>query len=338
MNPKVWLIVFGVVAALALGGGGFYAASNHGKYREAMDGWGAKVSSIESLERRVPYPNKKNTEALAEKVESYRSSVDALEETLKSFQRPLNTTLANTNFQQLVKTRVEEFRRVAGDGGMEIDSTNEFQLGFDIYANTVPAPALVPVLDYELEAIDHLLRKLVACGVERLSEFQRDAIPGEPGGPAVQDDGPVHKYPVRFRIRGSHDTLQKLVNELANDRQFFYIVRVLKVRNESQEGAPKLTGGPSQGGFVTFQNPDTKEVASPEMLSEWGHGTAPESEVAAKAREAGFIKADQDARVLMGLEKLDAFLVVDIARFLGADELKKEEPEAETETKKKGRR
>ncbi len=338
MNSKVWLTVFGIVAALALGGGGFYAVTSHGKYREAMDSWGTKVSSIESLERRVPYPSKKNSEALAAKVESYRGAVEALEGTLKSFSRELNLTMQNTEFQQLVRRRVEEFRGVASQGGMEIDSTNEFQLGFDIYANTVPAPNLVPVLDYELEAIDHLLRKLVACGVERLSEFQRDAIPGEPGGPTAQDSGVVHKYPVRFRIRSSHDTLQKLVNELANDRQFFYIVRVLKVRNESQEGALKAAAGPNQGSFVKYENPETKEVASPGMLAEWGHGTAPDSEVAAKAREAGFIKADQDARVLMGLEKLDAFLVVDITRFLGADELRKEEPQAETETKKKGRR
>ncbi len=337
MNPKVWLIVFSVVAALALGGGGFYAASSYSNYRTAMDGWNAKISSIESLERRVPYPNKKNTEAFEEKVKSYEAAVDELYKTLESFQRPLNTTLQNTEFQRLVKTRVEEFRRAASSAGLEIESTNEFQLGFDIYANTVPSPALVPVLDYELEAIDHLLRKLLDCGVERLSEFQRDPIHGEPGGPASQESGVVQKYPIRFRIRGSHDCIQKLVNELANDRKFFYITRVLKVRNESQEGAYKTTPGP-QGGFVVYENPDTKEVASPEQLTEWGHGSAPESEVAAKAKEAGFVRAEQDARVLMGLEKLDAYFVVDITRFLDPDELKDAEPEANSETNKKGRR
>ncbi len=337
MNSKVWLTIYGGVALLVLGGGGFFAWSNYGKYKEALGGWDEKVSAIESLERRVPYPNKENSAALAAKAESYKASVGSLTETLKSFQRPLNTTLANTEFQRLVKTRVEDFRKVAAAAKMEIDASTEFHLGFENYANTVPAPELVPLLDYELEAIDHLLRKLVASGAQSLAGFERDAIPGETGASAKHDSGVVHKYPVRFRFRGSHDTLQKFVNELANDRQFFYIVRVLKVRNESVEGPLKLGGDAGGvGTFVKYENPVTKEIASPEQLAAWRADDATESQIAERAKAAGFVKADEDARVLMGLEKLDAFVVVDITRFLGRDELPEKAPEPEP--KKKGRR
>lgn len=342
MNSKVWLIVFGVVAVLVLGGGGYYAATSYGKHQEAIGGWSSKVASIESLERRVPYPNEENTEALTAKVETYKKSVSALSETLKSFNRPLNTTLANTEFQQRVKTRVEEFRKKAAEAGLEIDSSTDFQLGFDSYANTVPAPALVPVLDYELEAIDHLLRLLVDCGAEFLGGFQRDAIPGETGGAEKHESGVVHKYPVRFRFRGNHEAFQKFVNALANDRQFFYIVRVMKVRNEMSEGPLKATSASGGGSFTRFENPITKEVASPEKLAEWGADGASEAAIAEKAKAEGFIKADQDAVVLMGLEKLETFVVVDITRFLTPEELAAAAPEAEPKKgktdAKKGRR
>jgi len=334
MNSKVWLTVFGIFALLVIAGGGFYTFSSYGKYSEAMAGWDSKVSTIESLERRIPFPNEENSGVLTKEVETYKTAVKALSETLKSFQRELNMTLLNTEFQVLVKERVEKFRTAAKEGGMEIiDETTAFQLGFDGYASSVPAQELVPVLDYELEAIDHLLRKLVASGAKTLAGFERDFIPGEVGGGEKQDSGVVHKYPVRLRFRGSHETFRKFINELANDRQFFYIVRVLKVKNEVLEGPLKLSE--AGGGFVKYENPVTKEVATPEKLAEWGQGTAPDADVAAKAKEAGFIKADQDARVLMGLEQLDVFVVVDITRFLGPEELAAQAPEPE---QKKGRK
>jgi len=327
--------MFGVVAALLIGGTVFYAFSSYGSYKAAMEGWDAKVGSIQTLERKVPYPNEGNSGEVKANLDKYKAAVRQLSDTLNTFQRPLNKELANTEFQQRVKVRVEEFRQFARTGGLEIDSTAEFQLGFDSYANTLPPPELVPVLDYELEAIDHLLRTLVDCGAETISAFQRDAIPGEAGGSEKHGSGVVHKYPVRFRFDGSFETFQQFVNALANDKEFFYILRVLKVKNEAPTGALKETGDgiPS---FDRFENPTTKETATPEMLADWGADGASEADIAAKAKEAGFVKADQDARVLMGQEKISVFVVIDITRFLGPDEVEK--PEPKTEAKKGAKR
>ncbi len=333
MNSKVWLTTFGLTAFLVIAGTGFYAFSSFGKYQEALGGWDSRVSSIESLERRVPYPNEGNAEALGELVGAYRASVVSLSETLKSFQRPLNKELANTDFQQRVKKRVEDFRAFAGENGFEMVTENGFHLGFDAYAEVVPTQELVSELDYELEAIDHLLRKLVASGSKMMTSFERDPIAGEPGGPEKKPEGVVQKYPVRVRFQGSYEALQGFINELANDREFFYVVRVLKVQNANQEGPPKLS---AEGGvsFVRFENPITKEIVSPDLLNEWRSGGGTEAEVEEKAKAAGFIKADQDARVLMGQEKLNVFLVVDISRFLSPEEQTELAPKPEA---KKGR-
>lgn len=333
MNSKTWLTVFGVAAALVIGGAGFYAISSYGSYKAAMEGWDAKVGSIQTLERKAPYPNEKNSDVVKESLDRYREAVKKLSETLNTFQRPLNKELANTEFQQRVKKRVEDFRQFARTGGLEIDSTTEFQLGFDSYASSLPQPELVPVLDYELEAIDHLLRTLVDSGAETISAFQRDAIPGEIGSSGNHDSGVVHKYPVRFRFNGSFGAFQEFVNALANDKEFFYILRILKVKNQATEGALKLAadGGRS---FERYENPTTKELASPEMIAEWGIDGASQADIIAKAKEAGFVKADQDARVLMGQEKVAVYVVIDITRFLGPDEVEKPETEPKTEAKK----
>jgi len=333
MNSKVWLTTFGLTAFLVIAGTGFYAFSSFGKYQEALGGWDSRVSSIEALEKRVPYPNEGNAEALEELVGAYRASVVSLSETLKSFQSPLNKELANTDFQQRVKKRVEDFRSFAQESGFEVVAENGFHLGFDAYAEVVPTQELVSELDYELEAIDYLLRKLVASGSKMMTSFERDPIAGEPGGPERRSDGVVQKYPVRVRFQGSYEALQTFINDLANDRQFFYVVRVLKVQNANQEGPPKLS---AEGGvsFVRFENPITKEIVAPDLLNEWRSGGATEADVEAKAKAAGFVKADQDARVLMGQEKLNVFLVVDISRFLSPEEQAELAPKPEG---KKGR-
>lgn len=323
MDSKIWLVTFSIIALLLLGGTGFYAFSSYNQYSESMSSWDSKVGTIESLERRVPYPDEDNVEALKAEVEEYEKSVQGLFQSLNSFQRPLNTNLVNTEFVQLVKTRVQEFRTYAQDNGFEINPELDFQLGFDSYASALPPPDLVPILDYELEAIDRLLKKLIDAGAGNLISFERTAIPGETGAATEQDSGVVHKYPIRFRFEGSHDAFQNFVNTITNDKEFFYILRVLKVRNSEVEGPIKLTAEGGASDIPRFEDPLTKQMASYEQLVEWGYDGTPATldQVAQNAETAGFIQAKQDARVLMGQETLNVFMVVDITRFLDPAEM-----------------
>lgn len=320
MDYKVWLITFGVIAALFIGGSGFYAFSGYSKYSEAMQNWDSQVGTIESLERRVPYPKKANSEELKGIVAEYENSVEELFQSLNSFQRELNVTLQSAEFLRLVSEKVQAYRALASDSGMEITDATEFQMGFDLYSSAIPPQELVPVLDYELEAIDYLLKSLVEAGVSKLDSFERDPIPGEPGAPAEQVSSVVHKYPVRMRFSGNHDSFQTLINQLANDKSFFYIVRVLKVTNEMTDGPVKLTGGP-QTALPSFVNPTTQEVADLTTLEEWGYPDVSDAELAQRAGESGFVSSQNDARVLMGQENLNVFMVVDITRFISPDEV-----------------
>jgi hypothetical protein len=194
----------------------------------------------------------------------------------------------------------------------------------------IPPQELVPYLDFELEAIDHLLRALVRNGADRLVTFDRDPIAGEPGGAETTKGAVVHKYPVRIRFQGDHDSFQGFVNDLANDKEFFYIVRVLKVKNEQLEGPIKLTAADPSQSLPRYTNPTTQEVADLEKLQGWDYENISANELDAKAKAEGFLRSDEDARVLMGQEKLNVFMVVDIARFLKPDEVAAEQDDMKT--------
>ena len=317
MKAKAWLTVFSVIALLVIGAAGFFCFTASQAYSTARASWDDNVGTITSLGKKPLFPKQENVEALEEKKEEYEKAVADLFAGLNQFQKPLNKTLGNTEFgAEVVKTKVNEFRALAQSKNFEIPDEN-FQLGFDAYANSVPSPEIVPILDYELNAIEHILQELIASGGESLNSFTRDLIPGEVGGPEQQDSGVVHKYPVRLGFRANHSAFQKFVNSLSNDNGYFYIIRVLKVSNEVSEG-PLKGGGVEQnlGGLPKFEHPTTRQIADQDMLTKWGFPEVFGAALEAKAKEDGFISSQKDARVLMGLEKLDVFMVIDIIRFL----------------------
>jgi hypothetical protein len=290
------------------------------------------------LERKVPYPSEGNAEALAGKKDEFEKAVLELFESLEAFQRPLDAQLANTVFQGNVKQRVQSFREYAKTEGMELlDDPQAFQLGFDSYATDIPKPELVPYLDYELEAIDKLLRQLVDTDTEALLTFERDPIPGEDGGAERQESSVVHKYPIRLRIRAKHASFQNFINQMANDEEFFYILRVLKVKNESPEGPIKLISEDGSTDLPTYINLETKEVASYAQLVEWGYPDTPAADIAPIAREEGFELNKLDARVLMGEERLNVFMVIDIVRFVSPEEQAKSADNGEESSDRKKR-
>lgn len=326
MNHKAWLTTFGVFALLIIGGSAFYAFSGYSKYSEAMGSWDEKVRTIESLERKVPYPNEENAEALEARKDELDGAVQGLFESLDAFQRPLDKEMTNTQFQEKVVERVQQFREFAKEEEMGLlEDPQTFQLGFDVYATDIPKPELVPYLNYELEAIDKLLRQLGKSDAEALITFERDPIPGEQGGPEKQESSVVHKYPIRLRIQARHDSYQKFINGMANDKEFFYILRVLKVKNENPEGPIKLVADDGTTDLPAYINPDTQEIASYARLVEWGYPDSTSEEITAAAREFGFELNKQDARVLMGEEKLNVFMVIDIVRFVRGEEAGDEE-------------
>ena len=128
---------------------------------------------------------------------------------------------------------------------------------------------------------------------------------------------------------------------MANDEEFFYILRVLKVENESPEGPIKLNSEDgstdSEDGSTdlpTYINLETKEVASYAQLVEWGY---PAADIAPIAREEGFELNKLDARVLMGEERLNVFMVIDIVRFVSPEEQAKSADNGEESSDQKKR-
>ncbi len=325
MKGNAWLAGYLVLTVALLGGAGFYFSQGLGAYGESFNGWDSLSSKIERLEKEVPYPNQENEEKLKGLVTQYNADVNALYESLARYQKPLETQISDSDFTtQVLSGKVSEFVKYAAENQFEIDKKEEFYMAMSAYQSTFPKPALVPLLNYQLDSIDYLLRLMVDAGVDGLRYVTREELPGEQGDAGEGVEGGivagqvVQKYPINLRFVTSHAAFQEFVNRIANDKSYFFILRLVRVDNSSPDG-PQLTTS-SSGPNIRDKdgNPPPKEIYDQIMSM-----SLPFEEMVAEFGSKGYELQREDARIIFGQEKLEVFAVVDVVRFLPPDEVGK---------------
>ncbi len=330
MTSKNWIITYAVILTLVLGAGGYYLYSSLSAHSKSQSGWTKTKRELASLTKEVPYPNAENEETLTKLTSDLEREVKSLGSALESFDMELDKGMEASRFQRKIGEKVKDFRAYAEENDFEVVNVTDFRLGFQKYDRDLPAQALTPVLNYKLDAVDYLVRQLVESDVARLISLDRDSIPGEDGAPDEYDSPYVQKYPVRVKFEASHTAFQEFLNRISNTKDFFYIVRVLRLNNSAQEGPSKASQEQNFGGEPVFVDQATGQRATYEQLTEWGYGSVPPAELEEAAGEQGYIPAQKDARLIMGGETIEVFMIVDIARLL-----KGEETEAAKEAEKK---
>jgi len=337
MNSKNWLVMFILVSLLLIGGAGYFCYHFASLHKSTKDTFKGNESQIAMLQNKPLYPNKENVATMKGIVEDYKGSVDKLFASLDEFQRPLETDLVDSKFSIEMTQLASDFRRYCSAKGFEIQEAESFGLGFEKYSSTTPPKEIVAELEYGLNATEHLLRILVEAGGSKLEYISRDSIAGEEGGPKVDPTSTVVKYPIRLAFDAKHEALRTFINALPNDKKFFYVVRILQMKNRSQEGPYKSSGGRNKEQLV-FENKETGAPASPEQLLKWGIGTLSPAEIIKNAQDAEFIQSGDDARQILGDELINAFMVVDVVRFIDPTKVKTVEEKKAAPTKKKSKR
>lgn len=324
-KPNGWLVGYLLVSVLLVGAAGFYFFNSLSVYQEQVDGFQSNTGSIETLLKKETQPNEKNLDSLKTAVKGYEGNVKALFDALQKYQKPLDLSIQDSQFPQLLLEVVKSFQGYAKEKGMVIDKPESFFMGMGSYQTTIPNPKMVPLLDFQLKASDRLLRNLVDAGVARLIFFARDPLVGEFGEvdekiKTAFDDQIVKKFPVTMQFEGTHQALQSFLNTISSDPDYFFIVRATRIENGAPNGPPPNVMG------VRYRGPDGKEITqedSDAILKD----LQPEA-ITAKVAELNWTVVSEDARILFGNEIIKVFAVIDVARFEKPASEKKEEKAA----------
>jgi len=295
---------FGVIMVVLLGGSGFFFYTAHSKFSSSNSQYDALRNKLNKLQNASIYPSEDNVEEMSAVISSFEAEVDTLHNELKSFQRPLNM-IPTTQFPQDLKQKILEFREYRLEERVVIPE--DFYMGFAKYQFAEPEPGATGILDYQLQAVDHLLRLAIDSGADVIYALNREETAVERKEEDPEKTQRVVKYPITFSFRTSHEGFREFLNQVSNGKDYFYLVRVLRVDNEVKDGP-------------------TKDIQEQDIWVDKTTGEVITSD------EAGLNGGDidysnlalQDAQIVMGNEKLKVTAVIDLCRFpevnAGADQ------------------
>lgn len=296
---------------------------------QSWSGFGAKLeefnmlnSSIAGLNSAVLAPTPENLAKKQALVGEFTTEAGRLQTVLATLQSDVKVeSISDTGFQAKLKTRIAETRKLAGNA-MALPA--EFNLGFDRYNSELPPSNEVATeLSGYLDAVEEIVKAMVASGVAQLDMIERSDLPSEKGAaPAPKGRRPgqqaaaapelVERRQVRAMITADQSALQMLLSKLASPSEMphFTVVRLVRIENERQEGPLR-----AEVGLHTLAPPEGDAAAPPPVV-------APAEGAAAEGQEtktlAAVKPAGQDAVNVLGEEKLRAYLEIDLVSFKAA--------------------
>jgi hypothetical protein len=259
----------------------------------------ASVAELTQLRASAPFPNEENLRKTKAQTDSYRDSLLALENELKTrmFPRP---PLQPNEFQALLRQAVTEVIERARESKVRLPEN--FNLGFDEYATSLPNSVAAPRLGRQLRAIEWIADTIVAAHVQSLQSLTRSTLPEEtaapsppPGSrgrttreakPAEANSKIVDSTVVDLTFAGSPAAARRVFNQIAAAKEQTYIIRTLQVRNQVDKG-------PKRG------------------------ETAPGPAVANAAAAAGAVnkRAEPGISFIVGTEQINVAARIEILRF-----------------------
>ena len=231
------------------------------------------VTELNRLRASAPFPNEENLRKTKTQTDSYRNSLLALEAELKSHMFP-KPPLQPNEFQALLRQAANALIERARASKVQLPEN--FNLGFDEYATSLPNSEAAPRLGRQLRAIEWIANTLVDSHVDALLGLTRSALPEErsapsptpaprgrtaPGKPAEASLKIVDSTSVDLSFAGSPAATRRVFNQIAAAKEQAYIIRTLQVRNQADKG-PKR-GGPGEAPAAPVPPPAPGGAAKP---------------------------------------------------------------------------
>jgi hypothetical protein len=252
-NRNRLLGVLLAIAGICTLGVAWFGLSTKSDWDDAAIRLKQTMAELNRLERLAPYPSEENLRRMKKDADDYASALALLKDELKAKILPL-APMAPNEFQTRLRramTAVEEQARANN-----IRLPDKFYLGFDDFASALPSESAAPLLGQELAQVEWLLATLLEARVEALTSFRRISLPDEHGmsapafsstsrkSGAIDPVGPqlVERRVVEATFVSSPAAARKVLNQITQTSQQFFIIRLLHIRNERDKGPLRDVG------------------------------------------------------------------------------------------------
>ncbi|HXO93335.1 MAG TPA: Amuc_1100 family pilus-like protein [Candidatus Acidoferrum sp.] len=199
-----------------------------------------------------PFPNDANYRKLEGYLQKYNAALDKFKEELKAEVAP-EPPLAPNEFQ--TRLRQATLAAQARARATNVKLPDNFQLGFDEFARTMPDTAVAPLLGQELSQVQMLINVLLDAKVDSITALRRQPLSQErrasatptPTRSTIRGAKPsgtpaptlIERNVVEVTFKAPPSAVRKVVNEITSSTGQFFIIRALYVHNEKDKGPPR---------------------------------------------------------------------------------------------------
>lgn len=224
-----------LVASLALG---YLAFQSYTAYSASIEGYTAAVSKLHGLQNKVPFPSAENLATMKSGLDDYAARINTLRSQLTKMEVPLNEKITAQQFQDGLRTAVNDLRVKAEANGVQLPE--KFYFGFDQYQTQVPSEQAAPFLQRQFLVIQAIITRLVDFRVASIEGVNRPPLAQE--GPAAAAPAPAPgkapaepvlvRFPFDVSFTAEQGKFRVAFNSLLGSDQFL-IIRSIDILNSN---------------------------------------------------------------------------------------------------------
>jgi hypothetical protein len=250
-------------------------------WKEAKQTFDQTTAERNRLQGLDPFPNDANYRKLQGYLERYNAALDKFKDELKAEVAP-DPPLAPNEFQSRLRQATLGAEGRARTNNVKLP--DNFQLGFDEFARTMPGTAVAALLGQELSQVQMLINILLDAKVDSITSFRRHPLPEEHGASPTPTPTPsgtrgrgnvattakpvgtptaklIERNVVEISFKAAPGAARKVLNEITSSAGQLFIIRTLYVHNEKEKGPPReRTAAPAP-------NPQASPSQSPAALN-----------------------------------------------------------------------
>lgn len=234
------------VTLAAAGALGYLIFQSVSAYSVSSESYTSAVAKLHSLQNKVPFPSEANLKTLKAELDSYSDRIQAFQSQLAKMKVPLDEKITPQQFQDGLRTAVNDIRAKAEAGGVGLPAN--FYFGFDQYQTQVPSEQAAPALYRQFRVIQSIITRLVDFKVASVDSIVRPPLAEEVGAQPAGQKKPdaqepvLKKLPFDVSFTAEQGKFRVAFNSLLGSDQFL-IVRSVGIQNTNPQAPSKNGGG-----------------------------------------------------------------------------------------------
>ena len=309
--------LLGVILLLMLG---FKAGSKYDLAKEEFDMAADEAASYERLKL---YPKPENRDGKSKALEDYKQAIEQLQAKFEPYRPKELQNVTPQAFTDQLKSVNDELVKAFADAGTKLP--DDFFSGFERYKTSLARGETTGMLNYQLEAVRHIMLALARSGASEVKNLYRPLMPEEEGRKWEAKPGQVARpLPLEIVFVGPEKSARQFLSAISKPEPYFTVIRSIRVTNTKKD--------PPRASDAKFEQAQpTAAAAGPDLFAggfvlpteegEEPAAAAPAEEAAPAAPAPAPADSSRILAQVLGMEEVQVFIRLDVMQFLPATPL-----------------